>query len=106
MNKGKIMRSLAAGILVMLFGIILIANIPIQYGGPLSEVAVQYTKRSLQDTEASNMVAAILADYRLYDTLGEAVVLFAAILGVTMILGRDHHKTDQKIDQVDQLYGG
>ncbi|MGI9591692.1 MAG: hydrogen gas-evolving membrane-bound hydrogenase subunit E [Myxococcota bacterium] len=40
----------------------------------------------LAETGAPNIVTAILLDYRAYDTLGEASVLFCAILGVAAIL--------------------
>jgi len=40
----------------------------------------------LAETGATNIVTAILLDYRAYDTLGEASVLFCAILGVAAIL--------------------
>jgi multisubunit Na+/H+ antiporter MnhB subunit len=38
------------------------------------------------DTGAANLVTSIILDYRAYDTLGEATVLFAAIVGATVIL--------------------
>ncbi len=38
------------------------------------------------ETGAANIVTAILFDYRAYDTLGEASVLFCAVLGVAAIL--------------------
>ncbi len=38
------------------------------------------------ETGAANIVTAILLDYRAYDTLGEATVLFCAVLGVAAIL--------------------
>ncbi len=38
------------------------------------------------ETGAANVVTAILLDYRAYDTLGEASVLFCAVLGVAAIL--------------------
>ena len=38
------------------------------------------------ETGAANIVTAILFDYRAYDTLGEATVLFCAVLGVATIL--------------------
>jgi multicomponent Na+:H+ antiporter subunit B len=37
---------------------------------------------------AANIVTAVVADYRLLDTLGEVVVLFAAAAGVALLLGR------------------
>ena len=40
------------------------------------------------ETGAADIVTAILLDYRAYDTLGEASVLFCAVLGVLAILRR------------------
>ena len=45
------------------------------------------------ETGAANIVTAILLDYRAYDTLGEASVLFCAVLGVAAILRRGGAKT-------------
>jgi len=45
-----------------------------------------YISQGLQDTGATNLVAAVYLDYRAYDTLGEATVLFTAIIGATVIL--------------------
>jgi multicomponent Na+:H+ antiporter subunit B len=95
-----------AGILIIVWGIFFFVTVPLEFAGPLSDVAVNYLENCYEDTGSINVVAAILADYRLYDTLGEATVLFAAILGVTLILGRNHHRTEQKIRQLDELYGG
>lgn len=36
----------------------------------------------------SNLVASVLADWRAYDTMGEVIVLFTAVLGVYVALGR------------------
>jgi multicomponent Na+:H+ antiporter subunit B len=104
-KKVEVITSVLAAVVIVLWGSIVIVTVPLNYT-PLSEVGSQYLERSLQDTGAHNVVAAILADYRLYDTMGEATVLFTAILGVTLILGRNHHRTDEKIDQMDELYGG
>ncbi|MEO0076569.1 MAG: hydrogen gas-evolving membrane-bound hydrogenase subunit E, partial [candidate division WOR-3 bacterium] len=40
----------------------------------------------LPHTGAANLVAAIILDYRGYDTFGEAVVLFTSVLGVLTIM--------------------
>jgi multisubunit Na+/H+ antiporter MnhB subunit len=45
-----------------------------------------YVEKNLRDTGAANIVAGIILDYRGYDTLGEATVLFTSILGATVIL--------------------
>ena len=40
------------------------------------------------DTAANNVVTSVVFDYRGYDTLGEATVLFTAIAGALVILRR------------------
>jgi multicomponent Na+:H+ antiporter subunit B len=48
-----------------------------------------YVERSYPDTATPNMVTAVLADYRGYDTLGETVVILTAGLAVALILPRN-----------------
>ena len=45
-----------------------------------------YIERSLEDTKTPNIVTAVLADYRGYDTLGEVIVIFTAGLACILIL--------------------
>jgi multisubunit Na+/H+ antiporter MnhB subunit len=45
-----------------------------------------YIERGLENTGAANIVASVILDYRAYDTLGEATVLFTSIIGATVIL--------------------
>lgn len=45
-----------------------------------------YIDRGLSDTGATNIVTSVYLDYRAYDTLGEATVLFTSIIGATVIL--------------------
>ena len=40
----------------------------------------------------ANMVTAIVADYRSFDTLGEITVLFVSSLGVALLLGATRQK--------------
>ncbi|MDP2954208.1 MAG: hypothetical protein Q8O76_12945, partial [Chloroflexota bacterium] len=56
-------------------------------------VSPYYIERSLPDTKTPNVVTAVLADYRGYDTLGETVVVFAAGLACALVLlrGRGDH---------------
>lgn len=46
----------------------------------------RYISGSTRDTGAPNVVNAIIADYRSFDTLGEAVVLFVSITAVATVL--------------------
>jgi len=49
-------------------------------------VSTAYLARSAEQTGAANAVMAVLLDYRAYDTLGEATVIFVSILGAYAIL--------------------
>ncbi|MFC4667604.1 DUF4040 domain-containing protein [Seohaeicola nanhaiensis] len=49
-------------------------------------VAPEYISRSPEDIGVPNIVTAILASYRGYDTLGETGVVFAAGLGVLLLI--------------------
>jgi len=50
-------------------------------------VAPRYLEESPHEIHVPNVVTAVLASYRGYDTLGETAVIFTAGLGVIMILG-------------------
>jgi multisubunit Na+/H+ antiporter MnhB subunit len=56
------------------------------FGEPLLRVSQTYLEQGLADTGASNLVASVILDYRAYDTLGEATVLFAAVIGVSTVM--------------------
>ncbi len=51
-----------------------------------THVAPRYLSESIAETGVPNVVTAVLADYRSYDTLGEVVVIFAAGIGVMLLL--------------------
>ena len=52
----------------------------------VNEVYTRYVESGLEETGAPNIVSAILFSYRSFDTLGEAVVLFAAAIGVILLM--------------------
>ncbi len=51
-------------------------------------VSSDYLEKAAEETGAGNAVMAVLLDYRAYDTLGEATVIFVSILGAYVILRR------------------
>jgi len=53
---------------------------------PSLHVSPRYIEQGYYETNTPNMVTAVLADYRGFDTLGETVVIFTAALGVILIL--------------------
>jgi len=57
-----------------------------------------YLQEGLKRTHAANYVMGIVLDYRGYDTLGEATVIFVSILGAYAVLrriGRHSHARDE-----------
>ncbi|WP_416878638.1 DUF4040 domain-containing protein [Litorimonas sp.] len=52
-----------------------------------SYVGMDYMERTAEEIHIPNVVTAVLASYRGYDTFGEAVVIFSAGLGVLLLLG-------------------
>ena len=80
----------AAAFPALFLGLVLgMAELP-EFGDPASPASTHVSPRFIEDaaaeTGAANMVTAVLADYRGYDTLGEAAVIFAAGLGCLVIL--------------------
>ena len=51
-----------------------------------THVVPRYLKESLKETGVPNVVTAVLASYRSYDTLGETTVVFTAGAGVIVLL--------------------
>jgi multicomponent Na+:H+ antiporter subunit B len=52
-----------------------------------THVLPDYLERSVHEIDIPNVVTAILASYRGYDTLGETAVVFAAGIGVLLLIG-------------------
>jgi multicomponent Na+:H+ antiporter subunit B len=53
-----------------------------------THVAPRYLAEALRETGVPNVVTAVLASYRGYDTLGETIVVFTAGAGVIALLRR------------------
>ena len=62
---------------------------------PSLHVSPRYIEKGYAETNTPNMVTAVLADYRSFDTLGETVVIFTAAVAVLLILrtSRDDEPT-------------
>jgi len=66
---------------------------PVSLAGGASQT---YLADAVADTGAANAVTAVLLDFRGYDTLGEATVLFAAIVGACAILRRPARRSESE----------
>ena len=53
---------------------------------PSVHVSPRYIEDGLAETAVPNMVTAVLADYRGFDTFGEVTVVFTAAVAVMLIL--------------------
>jgi multicomponent Na+:H+ antiporter subunit B len=68
-------------------------------------VADDYIDRTDDEVGVPNLVTAVLASFRGYDTWGEATVIFTACVGVMMLLGgartfyRWRHREDVQVDE-------
>lgn len=64
------------------------------FGNHLLNVSEHYVTAGAKETGAANLTAAVALNYRVWDSFGEAIVLFTAILGGLTIIrktGRKDH---------------
>ncbi len=68
------------------------------YGDPTApihqHVAPRYLADAERETSVPNVVTAVLASYRGFDTMGELAVIFTAGIGVILLLGRPRKRRD------------
>ena len=74
-----------------------------EFGYPAMRVAKTYIANGVKSTGATNLVASVILDYRAYDTLGEATILFTAVVGVLALVRRIGRKKEgQKVREEDE----
>ena len=61
-----------------------------------THVAPRYLNEGPRETGVPNVVTAVLASYRGYDTLGETTVVFTAGVGVIALLRRRKEKSEKR----------
>ncbi|MGC9336938.1 MAG: hydrogenase subunit MbhD domain-containing protein [Candidatus Cloacimonadia bacterium] len=79
----------AAIVLISIFALSIIAfrELP-SFGQPIMRVAERYLAQGGSETGSQNLVTAVILNYRIYDTIGEATVLFTAVLGTLTVIRR------------------
>ncbi len=60
--------------------------------GSYNSTTGEWEYGAVNETGANNAVTSVVFDYRGYDTLGEATVLFTAIAGVMLLFGGRKHE--------------
>lgn len=80
--------------LLLIYGV---SDMP-KWGDPHSpaslHVSPRYIEKTLEETEVPNMVTAVLADYRGFDTFGELTVIFTAAIACLLILRKRRKEKD------------
>lgn len=61
-----------------------------------NEVMTRYNDHSIEESHSYNVVTAIVLDYRGFDTLIEATVLFSAVIIIIVALDRGKESSDEK----------
>jgi len=69
----------------LFFAAVALKEMP-RFGYPIMAVVKKYLAEGVGATGAVNIVTAVILDFRAYDTLGEATVLFASIIGIMAVL--------------------
>lgn len=107
-------------VVVMVTGAILVygtLDMP-PYGDPNNpihrHVAPRYLEKTDEEIGIPNVVTAVLASYRGYDTLGETTVVFTAAVGVMMLLSRLKKRDklgeepwgEEPVESLDVGFGG
>lgn len=84
------MRQVIGLILLLVLVALLVCGVlpPIMrdFGYPPSDMDDYIIENAQEQTGSNNVVAAVLFDYRGLDTLGEATILFTAVMGVLLLL--------------------
>ena len=88
---------------IFLAGIKIFGTLP-DFGTPIfaetaGAASQTYVSDGLEKTGAANLVSAVILDFRAYDTLGEATVLFTSIIGATVILRKKSRKLLEEADE-------
>ncbi len=100
------MRVVVAAFIIIILGslLLLMASEMPTFGDPdnpsNNQVSQRYSRDIIRDTNIPNVITGIITDYRAYDTLGEATVLFAGIAAVLTVLG-SHVNAGRKRGQDD-----
>ncbi|MEW6040178.1 MAG: hydrogenase subunit MbhD domain-containing protein [Elusimicrobiota bacterium] len=92
-------RSMSAQVVAVVFfvAIFLIVSLPVikalpEFGKPVMKVSSIYIDKVLAEIGATNIVTAVLLDFRAYNTLMEAVIIITMTVGVAVIMRKTGRK--------------
>jgi multisubunit Na+/H+ antiporter MnhB subunit len=77
----------------------LYAALSMPFGAPLtSDMDSYFLSHGQEQTGGNNIVTDIVFDYRGFDTLGEACVLFTAVIGVSVLFRNRRKEEDYEYE--------
>ena len=79
-------KILMGATLLALFAVFLVPVLVLEFGNPaFTDMDLYMVQMGQVQTGVNNIVTAVVFDFRGFDTLGEATVLFTAVLGVGLL---------------------
>lgn len=93
LNIGPILVCLAVGA-ALIYGTVDMPPFGSTEAPSFRHIVPEYIAGARDDVQVPNIVTAILASYRGFDTLGEVAVVFTAGIGVLFLIGRPRRKDD------------
>ena len=82
-------RYVIAITLIILAGAVLAVGITLDFGNPAyTDMDDYFIQHGQEQTGGNNIVTDVVFDFRGFDTLGEATILFTAVASVVMIFRR------------------
>jgi len=64
------------------------------FGYPPSDMDDYIIENAQEQTGSNNVVTSVVFDYRGFDTLGEATILFTAVMGVLLLLRTEKRRKE------------
>jgi len=64
------------------------------FGYPPSDMDDYIIENAQEETGSNNVVTSVVFDYRGFDTLGEATILFTAVMGVLLLLRTEKRRKE------------
>lgn len=94
-NVAAILLAIAVAGVILMLGVLGMPDFADPMAPANLHVAPYYLEQTPVEIDIPNVVTAVLASYRGYDTLGEVVVIFTAGVGVAALLGAGRGKRGQ-----------
>ncbi len=109
-GERKLFGLMTTGAIIIILFMFIMNVVPLfgEFGNPIftrveNAPSQTYLSKCLEDTGAANAVSAVILDYRGYDTLGEATILFASVIGAIALLRKKPRKNINEPDESDSL---